>query len=142
MRWRRARQVTRVARSSFDHINEARRSLGLKPVQWDSRVAEVALAHSRDMHRNQFFGHTSPNSGEVADRFQVAGVKAQVVRENLARGYGPREIHDGFMGSPGHRAAILAADVTHVGIGVVIGSRGAPDAARPLVVTQNFYAAP
>ena len=45
------------------------------------------------------------------------------------------------MASPGHRVNILADDVTHVGIGAVIGppETDAPGAPRPIFLTQNFF---
>jgi hypothetical protein len=48
------------------------------------------------------------------------------------------------MNSPGHRANLIAEDVTHVGIGVVFGEpeSTAADAPRPVFLTQNFYAKP
>src|SRR5690606_1505642 len=76
--------------------------------------------------------------------FQRARIQGTVVRENVARGYGPKGIHESLMNSPGHRANLIAEDVTHVGIGVVFGDpeSTAADAPRPVFLTQNFYAKP
>lgn len=130
-----------VARSNFAALNNTRARQGLAPLQWDNAAAAVAEGHSRDMAQNGFVGHTSPRTGDVEQRFARAGVTTAVLRENVARGYGPRGIHDSLMASPGHRVNILADDVTHVGIGAVIGApeSSAADAPRPIFVTQNFY---
>lgn len=130
-----------VARANFAALNDTRARQGLPLLQWDNKAAALALAHSEDMLRSGFVGHTSPTTGDVDDRFARAGVKSAVVRENVARGYGPWAIHQGLMQSPGHRVNILATDVTHVGIGVVIAPREteAADAPRPILLTQNFY---
>lgn len=131
-----------VTRSNFTALNATRERQGLAPLQWDNGAAAVATAHSEDMLRGNFVGHDSPRTGDVEDRFRRAGIVNAVLRENVARGYGPRGIHQSLMMSPGHRINILASDVTHVGIGAVIGppetdSAGAP---RPVLLTQNFFA--
>ena len=130
-----------VARSNFAALNNTRSRQGLAPLQWDNAAATVAEGHSRDMAENGFVGHTSPRTGDVEDRFKRASLTTAVLRENVARGYGPRGIHDSLMASPGHRINILADDVTHVGIGAVIGApeSDAADAPRPIFVTQNFF---
>lgn len=133
-----------IARANFLYLNEERRARGLAPLAWAEDAAAIAHAHSEDMLAHGFVGHTSPTTGDVTARFQGAGLRPMVIRENVARGYGPKGIHDSLMNSPGHRVNILATDVTHVGVGVVVGQpetnvAGAP---RPLFATQNFYKLP
>lgn len=129
---------------NFRALNEARRAAGLPALKWDERLAELARAHSNDMVRANFVGHVSPTTGDAAQRVRKAGIPSAVVRENIGRGYGPRSIHLSLMNSPGHRANVLAQDVTHVGIGVVYGRRegSGPDAPRPVFLTQKFIAKP
>jgi uncharacterized protein YkwD len=131
-----------VVRGNFDLLNADREARGLSILAWDDRAAQVAKAHSHDMATNGFVGHVSPTTGDAPSRFQQAGIASAVVRENVARGYGPKGIHESLMNSPGHRANLLAQDITHVGIGVVFGEpeSSAADAPRPVFLTQNFYA--
>ncbi|PRQ05847.1 Cysteine-rich secretory protein family protein [Enhygromyxa salina] len=131
-----------IVRSNFDLLNELREARGLPILAWDEGAAMVAKAHSEDMAANGFVGHVSPKTGDASARFSRAGIVGTVVRENVARGYGPKGIHESLMNSPGHRANLVAADVTHVGIGVVFGEpeSTAADAPRPVFLTQNFYA--
>jgi uncharacterized protein YkwD len=133
-----------VALANFHFLNETRRERGLASLVWDDRAAAVAEAHSRDMLAHGFVGHRSPSTGDVSSRFARAKISATVVRENVARGYGPAGIHDSLMRSPGHRANLVADDVDKVGIGVVIGEpeSNAADAPRPVFLTQNFYRSP
>lgn len=133
-----------IARANFLYLNEERVARGLPELQWDADAARVAWGHSRDMHDNGFVGHVSPTTGDVTARFGRAGLQGAVIRENVARGYGPQGIHASLMGSPGHRANVLAEDVTHVGIAAVVGEPetemdGAP---HPVFLTQNFYKKP
>jgi uncharacterized protein YkwD len=133
-----------VARAIFHYLDEERRMRGLPPVQWDDRAAAVAEEHSVDMVKHGYVGHRSPRTGEVRDRFDRARIRGTVIRENVARGYGPKGIHDSLMNSPGHRVNIVAADVSHVGIGVVIAQpeTDVPGAPRPVFATQNFFRKP
>jgi uncharacterized protein YkwD len=133
-----------LAWANFAHLNEERERRGLEPLEWDDDAARVAIAHSLDMQQNGFVGHRSPTTGDVRARFDRAKLRGSVIRENVARGYGPKGMHDSLMGSPGHRINLVADDVTHVGIGIVIGApetsvAGAP---RPLFCTQNFFRKP
>lgn len=133
-----------MARANFTHLNDERKRRGLPPLSWDDRAAKVAYAHSKDMARGGFVGHVSPRTGDVSARFARNRIVGSVIRENVARGYGPKGVHDSLMSSPGHRVNILADDVTHVGVGVVIGPEDpeVPGAPRPLFVTQNFFKKP
>lgn len=133
--------VDDIARANFAALNDARTRQGLPALRWDNRAAAIARAHSEDMLRSGFVGHTSPTTGDVEARFDRAGLGKAVLRENVARGYGPWAIHQSLMHSPGHRINILAADVTHVGIGAVIAppETDAADAPRPILLTQNFF---
>ena len=133
-----------IVRLNFELLNAERASRGLAALAWDERAAAVARAHSEDMVANNFVGHVSQTTGDAAARFARARIVGTVVRENVARGYGPKGIHQSLMNSPGHRANLIAGDVTHVGIGVVFGDpeSSAADAPRPVFLTQNFYAKP
>jgi uncharacterized protein YkwD len=136
--------VADVVRGNFDLLNQEREARGLPILAWDDQAAAVAQAHSEDMLANGFVGHVSPTTGDASKRFRKAGITGIVVRENVARGYGPKGIHESLMNSPGHRANLLADDITHVGIGVVFGEpeSTAANAPRPVFLTQNFYAKP
>lgn len=131
-----------IVRSNFDLLNAERAARGLPALAWDDAAAAVAKAHSIDMVEHGFVGHVSPTTGNATARFKRAKISGTVVRENVARGYGPKGIHQSLMNSPGHRANLIANDVTHVGIGVAFGEpeSSAANAPRPVFLTQNFYA--
>lgn len=115
-------------------INEARSRAHLRPLETLALLAEVARSHSRDMAEHRFVAHNSPTQGTPGQRLRAAGLQSGLSLENVGRGYGAREIHDGLMASPGHRANILNDRVTHVGIGVV----REPGPTGGLLVTQDF----
>jgi uncharacterized protein YkwD len=115
-------------------INEARQRAHLEPVASMPAIETVARAHARDMAENRYVAHNTRDGTTPGQRLRAAGLLSGLSLENVARGYGAREIHEGLMVSPGHRANVLNPRVTHVGIGVVreAGPSGA------LLVTQDF----
>ncbi len=121
-------------------VNRDRQTAGLPPLAWDERVAEVSRAHSLDMHKTKFVAHISPTTGSAADRVRVAKIRTAVVLENVARAYGLGEAHQGLMNSPGHRANLMSALATHIGIGIVFGDEVA--GRREIFVTQVFTRVP
>jgi uncharacterized protein YkwD len=133
-----------VERAVFEYLNAERVARGLSVLRWDRRAADVARAHSEDMVRSGFVGHRSPTTGDVTDRFRRARVRGTVIRENVARGYGPAGIHNSLLRSPGHRVNMLAEDVTHAGVGVIIAppETDAVGAPRPMYATQNLFRDP
>jgi len=133
--------TTRLARRLYELINEVRATAGLPRLVWSDEVAKIATSHSEDMVEYRYVGHISPRSGSAIERFADAQLHGVVIRENVARGYGPYEIHRSLMDSPSHRANILAEDVGHLGIGVVLSPPDTPAeiAPIPIYITQNFY---
>lgn len=112
-------------------LNLARRAAKLAPVLPDAELRVMALAHSSDMVEQHFFGHVSPTTGAPEDRARSAGLLVSIVGENVAAAATPEVAHEGLMSSPGHRANMLRAEFTHVGIGATKNENG-------LVVTLVF----
>ena len=121
-------------------VNRDRQAASLAPLFWDDKVAAVARAHSEEMRATKVVAHISPTTGSAADRVRAAGIKTAVVLENVARAYGVGEAHDGLMNSPGHRANIMSASATNIGIGVVFGDE--VSGRREMFLTQVFIRVP
>ncbi len=116
-------------------VNRDRARARLPALISDALLGRVARAHSADMRVHDFVGHVSPTTGSANDRLRGAGITPQLVLENVARAYSAQEAEEGLMGSPGHRANLLHAGVTKIGIGVEIGDGVG---GRELWVTQVF----
>lgn len=116
-------------------LAQARSAEGRPALERTAQLDELARAHSRDMVEHHFVGHVSPTTGNTVDRVSRAGIRSGLVLENIGRGYGASAIHQGLLDSPGHRANIENADVTHVGIGVVAEAEGSRTA---YVATEVF----
>jgi uncharacterized protein YkwD len=117
-------------------VNRDRRVAGLPPVAADPALAAVARAHSLDMLQNDFVGHVSPVTGGMEDRLKRAGLAPPRVFENVGRAGSVEEVQAGLMRSPGHRSAILDRQVTHVGIGIVVGE---PEPDQITVIATQLY---
>ena len=100
-------------------VNEERIKAGLKPLQMDEKLRQVAREHSREMFLLGYFAHQSPVAGSPFDRMKSAGITFTVAGENLAYAPNVQIAHEGLMNSPGHRANILRGEFGRVGIGVI-----------------------
>ena len=99
-------------------VNEERAKNGLSALQMDESVREVARVKSSDMSINNYFSHTSPTYGTPFEMLKSYGISYKSAGENIAQGYtSPEAVVNGWMNSSGHRANILNANYTHIGIG-------------------------
>ena len=128
-------EIAALERQMFERLNRDRGAQGLPPLIYAEDLADVARGHSLDMVQHRFFAHESPATGTLEDRMDVAGITALEMRENLAQAPNVERAEDNLLASPGHRANILAASVTHIGIGIVHGGNDDP---RLLTITQVF----
>lgn len=100
-------------------VNQERVKQGLRPLQFDDQLRDVARAHSMEMFELGYFAHNSPVTGTPFDRMRKAGIRFVVAGENLAYAPNIQIAHEGLINSPGHRANILRAEFGKVGIGVI-----------------------
>jgi uncharacterized protein YkwD len=88
-------------------MNEHRVDQGLAPLEWNTALGNVALAHSQDMRDRDFFDHTNPDGDSPFDRMAAAGISYRRAGENIAYGYRTGEaVFTGWINSDGHRANI------------------------------------
>ena len=93
-------------------VNEQRAAAGEAPLAWNQGLAEAAMVRAAECEKS--FSHTRPDGTEwwTVDSDLMYG-------ENLARGYyDAGSVVSAWMASPGHRANILNAGYTTVGIAV------------------------
>jgi uncharacterized protein YkwD len=108
-----------AARRVAELVNQHRAQVGCPPLAWDDGAARVALAHSDDMRRRNFFSHTSPEGKSPFDRLDAAGIAWSTAAENIAQDpRGPDAVVRGWLASAGHRANIENCRLTRHGVGV------------------------
>ncbi len=109
--------------------NQIRAENDLPALRESKRLRKAALGHSKDMVKDGFFEHTTPEGVTMVDRILKAKYVGEdegwVLGENLAWGTGslgtPRGAVDAWMDSPGHRANVLKKAYREMGVGVVAG---------------------
>ena len=101
-------EATDAERRAFDVTNEPREERSRAAGVGSATLSDIARTHSRNMSVLGFFSHKTPEGLRLRDRARVAGMRYQVIAENIAYNQG----HDDpgafaverWMISPGHRA--------------------------------------
>jgi uncharacterized protein YkwD len=115
----------------FDLVNSERQKAGAPRLEWSSKLAQAALAHSKLLDEHQDLSHQFAGEPPLQERVGATGLRFNSVAENVAEAPDLETAHKGLMNSPGHRANILNPDYNAVGIAIVQhGSQ--------LFVTQDF----
>ena len=103
-------------------VNEIRQQNGLRPLAANWELSRVARYKSQDMRDNGYFSHNSPTYGTPFQMLSAFGLSYRTAGENIAKGYAsPQAVVNGWMNSSGHRANILNASYTQIGVGYVSG---------------------
>lgn len=101
-------------------VNEIRVQNGLKPLTEHWELSRVARYKSQDMVDNRYFSHTSPTYGSPFQMIKAFGLSFRTAGENIAYGQRtPQTVVNAWMNSSGHRANILNASYTQIGVGYV-----------------------
>lgn len=101
-------------------VNAERAKNGLQPLTEDWQLSRVARYKSQDMADRRYFSHTSPTYGSPFDMMRAFGLSYRTAGENIAYGQRtPQQVVTAWMNSSGHRANILNASFTRIGVGYV-----------------------
>ena len=112
--------VTEYEQEVIRLVNEVRKQNGLSELKYDWELARVARYKSQDMKDNGYFAHNSPVYGSPFDMIKNFGISYRSAGENIARGQRtPEAVMNAWMNSSGHRANILNASYTKIGVGYV-----------------------
>jgi uncharacterized protein YkwD len=129
-----------VNRDRLDRATSAETGGRAQPLRWNEKLAAVARAHSRNMLEQRFFDHVDPEGRTLLARINAAGIPWRALGENIAINGTVSGAEAAFMNEShfrnNHRANILNANYTDMGIGIVQGPNGS------LYITQDFVAIP
>jgi hypothetical protein len=125
--------ATELEQRVADSINAERAAAGLPELKIETHLNASAQGHSDWMAETGTFSHTGAGGSDATDRIDAAGLPLEgdwhtaenIAMRSLDGGLGAGEVdamHEGLMGSPGHRANILDPDVAYVGIGLSVGT--------------------
>jgi hypothetical protein len=126
-----ARAQSAMEKQLFDLVNSERQKTGAPKLEWNNKLAQAALAHSKLLDEHQDLSHQFAGEPPLQERVGATGLRFNSVAENVAEAPDIETAHQGLMHSPGHRANILNSDYNAIGIAIVQhGSQ--------LFVTQDF----
>ena len=126
-----ARGQSSMEKQLFDLVNREREKAGANRLEWNDRLAQAALKHSRLLDEHQDLSHQFAGEPLLQQRLGATGARFNSVAENVAEGPDIMTAHKALMKSPGHRSNILNPEYNAVGISIVThGSQ--------LFITQDF----
>ncbi|MBE5929726.1 MAG: CAP domain-containing protein [Lachnospiraceae bacterium] len=104
-------------------VNEHRAAAGLAPVTYSAKISKAAQVRAVEIE--QSFSHTRPDGRYFSTVFAEHGITYRYSGENIAWGQkSPEEVVTAWMNSAGHRANILNAKFTELGVGYRQNARG------------------
>lgn len=106
-------------------LNEVRRSQGAPGLIAHGGLDAIARAHSGDMARVQILAHAFPDRSELSVRAGAASIAASSLVQLIARDRGIEAALDAWLASAEHRAHLLDARLSTIGIGVAADGEGA-----------------
>lgn len=118
--------------------NKYRADNNLGALKENQTLTIAAQKKVDDMFAKQYFEHVSPIGQTPAELVAITGYQYKSTGENLALGdfKDEKELVDAWMASPGHRANILNADYTE--IGVATGLNTFEDRGKTWLSVQEF----
>lgn len=104
-------------------VNKERVKAGLKEVVLERDIEKAAIIRAKEIEKS--FSHTRPNGSNFSTVLKESGIRYRSAGENIAWGQiSPEEVMNGWMNSKGHRANILNARFTKIGVGYYRSSSG------------------
>jgi uncharacterized protein YkwD len=128
--------ATAIAQDVVRLTNEFRAANGLAPLQLSGQLAALADLQAKNMVSmvpvvgfNAAMSHTLYGAPEVTltSRADYVGYDWTSIGENIAYGYGSADaVVQAWINSPGHRANLLNASFTQIGVSVAYTREGIP----------------
>src|SRR5262249_41910326 len=81
-----AEEMPAEVKDLFQRVNRHRHAIGCHALEWDRRLARLALKQSEDMARRHYFDHVNPDGLDPFQRMDHAGLRYHAAAENLAMG--------------------------------------------------------
>jgi uncharacterized protein YkwD len=112
-----------VAARVVELTNAERQQAGLGPLGINPQLSLAAQRYAEAMASSGCFSHTCGPEPELAKRAEGAGYTPWgALAENIAAGQrSPEQALASWMASPGHRANVLRAEVSEIGVGQAPG---------------------
>jgi uncharacterized YkwD family protein/spore coat assembly protein SafA len=106
-------------------VNIQRSNAGIMTLTQNWQLSRVARYKSQDMIDKNYFSHQSPTYGSPFVMMESFGLHFSAAGENIAMGQNTAAaVMNGWMNSPGHRANILSASYSQIGVGLAKDKNG------------------
>ena len=100
-------------------INMERSKAGVKPLNWDAKLAEAALDHAEIMSQEGRLSHQFEGEPDLLHRLTRRAVRLDSASENVVYDVSAEGAHEAFVNSAPHRTNMLNPAYDGVGIAVV-----------------------
>jgi hypothetical protein len=100
-------------------INVERGKAGVKPLNWDAKLAEAALDHAEIMSQQGRLSHQFEGEPDLLQRLTRRAVRLDAASENVVYDVSAEGAHEAFVDSAPHRTNMLNPAYDGVGIAVV-----------------------
>lgn len=122
-------------------INKYRADRGMGPLKWNQPIADVSQAwavHLGEAMKDPNFDWANIHRSDAGGSLIPRG--ASWYREVVVFSFTPQQSVDWWMGSPGHRDAIMSPKATDIGIGYVVPTSGPYKGWNQMVANLGAYA--
>lgn len=118
-------EISEVIEEVAKLVNQERKKAGLPSLTLNVKACNAATIRAKETQ--QSFSHTRPNGKNFSTALKEANISFSGAGENIAWGQKTAQaVMKDWMNSPGHRANILNAKYTQIGIGYVLNDSGIP----------------
>lgn len=104
-------------------IATLRKEEAARPLRRDAKLDALAQRHASVMRAKRRAAH-DVGDGDLVARFEAEGESAKTIGENVAHARTLGLAHRALFASPSHRANLLRADYTHLGVAVASADDG------------------
>ncbi len=117
-------------------INAKRAEAKIAPLSLSDKLSSAATQKAQDMFSKNYWAHISPTGTTPWEFINSTGYEYVYAGENLARNFNSsEEVVEAWMNSPTHRANLLKAEYTDLGLAVLNGRLSGEDTT---LVVQEF----
>jgi uncharacterized protein YkwD len=101
------------------YTNQYRARHGVRAVTLDKSLTFVASYRSTEMAQRDILSHTRPDGSKFYDLAKSYGITYRYIGENIGAYHrSAKEVVDGWYASPSHKANMLSANYSKIGVGV------------------------
>ena len=111
-------ELTKDEQEFLDLINANREANGLKALEVDPEVQNVARLKAKDLVDNNYFAHTSETYGDIQNMLNTFEISYTSAGENIAGDSSLAKAVEAWMNSENHKVNILSENYNYTGIAI------------------------